>query len=97
MKNFRAVPIRSKREARRAEAAGALIQFTACGDEYDAPLGVGGWIESTIVSEWFDGTREVIGKDLPIDGPDRLRAIYPITAQSRPSLWRRLFGRREAA
>lgn len=97
MKNYRAVPIRSAKELEKHLCAGAKIQYTSCGGDYNAePYSIGGWIDTSIPRGWFQRPGPVIGETTEF-GERRLRAIYPITAQSRPSLWRRLFGRREAA
>lgn len=70
----KARPITSAAELDAALAAGAQVEFTACGNSYDAPRwperGSGGWID--VDSDDARGA---------IDGLshfDRLRAFYPL-------------------
>lgn len=71
-------PLLSAGAVDEAIAAGALIEYTACGivtecpDTYDMPVGAGGWI----TAEFLDVARSWAGDD---DPGLLVRAWYPLT------------------
>lgn len=91
----KARPITTVEELDAALAAGAQVEFTACGNDYDLPAYSEfnndslGWIPAETPRMWFRRPGPVVG-----EGGFRLRAFYPVRASllsllSRLAFWRK--------
>lgn len=81
-----ATPIHTLADLNAAVAAGALIEFTACADEYDLPPHdqprSRGWTFAGRASMWNDSLPGAVSSDAGLrnfeSGEFRLRAFYPV-------------------
>ncbi|WP_281916207.1 hypothetical protein [Caldimonas thermodepolymerans] len=87
----KARPITTVEELEAAIAAGAKVEFTSCGTDYDLPAFSEfnndslGWVPAENPRIWFCRPGPVVGED-----GFRLRAFYPVRASllSRLAFWR---------
>ncbi|HEY1142285.1 MAG TPA: hypothetical protein VGE88_19080 [Lysobacter sp.] len=79
------VPLRTEADLDAAMAAGADIEYTACGNDYDMPAHPapesGGWIPAHVDADCLSQDREWLRDGMYNDGDMRLRAFYPSSVQ----------------